>query len=181
MDQGASCSFAVIAPQSCDFRTSRSARSPAITRHLQSHPVPHHHLRYHKCIIRRLSAKRIMLQIRWPSLPDFSSWASSASGIKLPKVKAHEIENQPEKRARTLKHLLKANHINHSIIYNDLRFHNHLPHILGSSYILGADSDELNHISEAESKHLEPWTDSPGEIARHDWRDFLGKREYAHA
>jgi hypothetical protein len=120
-----------------------------------------------------------MLQIRWPSLPDFSSWASSASGIKLPKVKAHEIENQPEKRARTLKHLLKANHINHSIIYNDLRFHNHLPHILGSSYILGADSDELNHISEAESKHLEPWADSPGEIARHDWKDFLGKREYA--
>lgn len=119
-----------------------------------------------------------MLQIRWPSLPDFSSWASSASGIKLPKVKAHEIEAQPEKRARTLKHLLKANHINHSIIYNDLRFHNHLPHILGSSYILGADADELNHISEAESKHLEPWTDSPGEIARHDWRDFLGKREY---
>ena len=120
-----------------------------------------------------------MLQIRWPSLPDFSSWASSASGIKLSKVKTHEIEAQPEKRARTLKHLLKANHINHSIIYNDLRFHNHLPHILGSSYILGAEADELNHISEAESKHLEPWKDSPGEIARHDWRDFLGKREYA--
>jgi hypothetical protein len=120
-----------------------------------------------------------MLQIRWPSLPDFTGWANSASGIKLPKVKAHEIEAQPEKRARTLKHLLKANHINHSIIYNNLRFHNHLPHILGSSYILGAEAEELNHISEAESKHLEPWTDSPAEIARHDWRDFLGKREYA--
>jgi hypothetical protein len=120
-----------------------------------------------------------MLQIRWPSLPDFTGWANSASGIKLPKVKAHEIEAQPEKRARTLKHLLKANHINHSIIYNNLRFHNHLPHVLGSSYILGAEADELNHISEAESKHLEPWKDSPAEIARHDWRDFLGKREYA--
>ena len=120
-----------------------------------------------------------MLQIRWPSLPDFTGWANSASGIKLPKVKAHEIEAQPEKRARTLKHLLKANHINHSIIYNNLRFHNHLPHILGSSYILGAEADELNHISEAESKHLEPWTDSPAEIARNDRRDFLGKREYA--
>ena len=43
-----------------------------------------------------------MLQIRWPSLPDFTGWANSASGIKLPKVKAHEIEAQPEKRARTL-------------------------------------------------------------------------------
>lgn len=149
------------------------------------HCAAKHHLKRStttKCIITRrpswLKHKHIMLQIRWPSLPDFTSWASSASGIKLPKVKAHEIEAQPEKRARTLKHLLKANHINHSIIYNNLRFHNHLPHILGSSYILGADADELNHISEAESKHLEPWADSPGEIARHDWRDFLGKREY---
>lgn len=119
-----------------------------------------------------------MLQFKLPSLPDFSSWTGGAGGIKLPKVKAHEIEAQPEKKARTLKHLLKANHINHSIIYNNLKFHNHLPHVLGSSYILGAESDELNHISEAESKHLEPWKDSPGEIARHDWRDFLGKREY---
>jgi hypothetical protein len=119
-----------------------------------------------------------MLQIRWPSLPSFSDWANSAAGIKLPKVTAHEIEAQPEKRARTLKHLLKANHINHSIIYNNLRFHNHLPHILGSAYILGADSDQLNHISEAESKQLEHWDDSPGEIARFDWREFLGRREY---
>lgn len=36
----------------------------------------------------------------------------------------------------------------------------------------------MSHIYDAEAKHLEPWKDSPGEIAKHDWRDFLGKREY---
>lgn len=108
-------------------------------------------------------------------LPSFSL---PGGGIRLPKVQVHDIEERPEKRARTLKHLLKANHINHSIIYNELRFHNHTPHILGSAYILGADADQLNHIYDVESKNLESWKDSPGEIAKHDWRDFLGKREY---
>jgi hypothetical protein len=118
-----------------------------------------------------------MIQFRLPQL----SWGLTGTAIKLPKADVHDIEERAEKRARTLKHLLKANHINHSVIYNQLRFHNHTPHVLGSAYILGADSDELNHIYEAESRHLEPWRDSPGEIARHDWRDFLGKREYQRA
>ena len=117
-----------------------------------------------------------MFQFRLPSWPNLSN-LGGGGGIKLPKVESHEIEANPAKRARSLKHLIKANHINHSIIYNKLRFHNHTPHILSSAYILGADSDELTHIYEAESKHLEPWHDSPGEIAKHDWRDFLGKRE----
>lgn len=115
-----------------------------------------------------------MFQFRLPGLPDFSSWAPRT----LPRVQVHDVEERPEKRARTLKHLLKANHINHSIIYNNLRFHNHTPHILASSYILGAESQELNHIYDVESESLEPWSDSPGEIAKHDWRDYLGKKEY---
>ncbi|KAF2172301.1 hypothetical protein M409DRAFT_17536 [Zasmidium cellare ATCC 36951] len=119
-----------------------------------------------------------MLQFKLPQLPTFGLFRG---GIQVPKAEVHDVEERPEKRARTLKHLLKANHINHSIIYNKLRFHNHTPHILSSAYILGADSDELTHIYEAESKHLEPWHDSPGEIAKHDWRDFLGKREYQRA
>ena len=119
-----------------------------------------------------------MFQFRLPTL----SWSlPTGGGIKLPKAEIHDVEERPEKRARTLKHLLKANHINHSVIYNSLRFHNHLPHILSSAYILGADSDQLSHIYDAESKHLESWHDSPGEIAKHDWRDFLGKREYQRA
>lgn len=119
-----------------------------------------------------------MLTFRLPSLP---SWGQFLGGIRIPKAEVHDVEERAEKRARTLKHLLKANHINHSIIYNQLRFHNHTPHILASAYILGADHDHLNDIYDAESKHLEGWVDSPGEIARHDWRDFLGKREYQRA
>lgn len=116
-----------------------------------------------------------MFSFRLPQLPTFSL---PGSGIKLPKSTVHSVEENPDKRARTLKHLIKHNHITHSVIYNNLRFHNHTPHILSSSYILGAGSELLNQIYEAESKNLDPWVDSPGEIAKHDWRDFLGKREY---
>ena len=31
---------------------------------------------------------------------------------------------------------------------------------------------------ESESKVVEPWVDSPGEVSREDWRDYLGRREY---
>ena len=49
--------------------------------------------------------------------------------------------------------------------------------ILGSAYLLGADSDHLNDIFEKENKELEPWRDSPGEISTYDWRDYLGDRQ----
>ena len=49
--------------------------------------------------------------------------------------------------------------------------------ILGSSYILGANPDQLTKIYEVESRGLEPWQDSPGEISIDDWREFLGKRK----
>jgi len=119
-----------------------------------------------------------MFQFR---LPAFPAWSFPGGGINISKAEIHDVEERPEKRARTLKHLLKANHINHSIIYNELRFHNHAPHILSSAYIFGADGDELHHIYEVESESLEPWADSPGEISKHDWRDFLGKRNYQRA
>lgn len=121
-----------------------------------------------------------MFQFRLPKI-QLPSWSLPGSGIKISKAEVHEIEERPEKRARTVKHLIKANHINHSIIYNELRFHNHTPHILGSAYILGADVEELNYIYEEEGKNLEPWKDSPGEISEDDWRDYLGKKEYQRA
>lgn len=101
--------------------------------------------------------------------------------IDLPSVEIHNVETAPEKRPRTLKHLLRANHVNHSILYHDLRFDNHLPHILGSAYILGASPDQLNHIYDEEAKELEAWKPSPGEISFEDWRDYLGEKEYQKA
>lgn len=101
--------------------------------------------------------------------------------IDIPPVPVHRIETDPDKRARCLKHLLKANHVNHSIVYHNLEFDNHLPHILCSAYLLGATEPQLHTIYDAESKELEPWRDSPSEIIEDDWRDFLGDKRYQRA
>lgn len=101
--------------------------------------------------------------------------------IDIPPVPVHDIETAPEKRPRTLKHLLKANHVNHSIIYHNLQFDNHTPHILCSAYWLGAEPHQLYHIYEVESKELEPWVPSPSEVLQEDWRDFLGDKRYQRA
>ena len=112
-----------------------------------------------------------------------TTWGSSSSQstFDLEPVTVHDVEHLPEKRSRTLKHLLKANHINHSILYHHLQFSNHTPHILCSAYLLGANEDQLHHIYDEESKELEEWQDSPAEISHDDWRLFLGKREYQRA
>lgn len=104
--------------------------------------------------------------------------SSAHQAIPLEPVEVHSVETNPEKRPRTLKHLLKANHVNHSILYHSLRYHNHLPHLLGSAYILGASPSQLHTIYDEEAKELEPWTDSPEEVTDGDWRDFLGDRTY---
>ncbi|KAH7408244.1 hypothetical protein DE146DRAFT_606673 [Phaeosphaeria sp. MPI-PUGE-AT-0046c] len=117
------------------------------------------------------------------SLPSFLRNVGSGSypRVELASVEIHDIETAAEKRPRTLKHLLKANHANYSILYHDLRFHNHAPHILGSAYMLGGTADHLNEIYEKEAEELEAWQDSPGEISKDDWREFLGKKEYQRA
>jgi hypothetical protein len=106
------------------------------------------------------------------NLPNFQ-----ASPISLPNVSIHNIETSSDRRARTLKHLIKANHANFSIIFHDLRFHNHTPHILGSAFLLGGTSEHLNDVYEKETRSLEAWKDAPGEVTVGEWRDFLGKRE----
>ncbi|KAL8967952.1 MAG: hypothetical protein Q9197_005142 [Variospora fuerteventurae] len=53
--------------------------------------------------------------------------------------------------------------------------------LLGSAYLIGSESAHLNDIYDEESKKLEPWTDSPGEVSTYDWRDFLGNPKYQRA
>jgi hypothetical protein len=55
--------------------------------------------------------------------------------------------------------------------------------LLGSAYLLSAPSDHLDSIYEDATKNEghEPWVDSPSEIALHDYREFLGKRDYQRA
>ncbi|KAI1767412.1 hypothetical protein GGR53DRAFT_518480 [Hypoxylon sp. FL1150] len=116
-----------------------------------------------------------------PVVNRFVSNKSETRTIDIPPVEVHNVETSPEKRPRTLKHLLKANHVNHSILYHDLEFHNHMPHILGSAYLLGANVQQLLEIYDVEARDLEPWRPSPAEIVEDDWRDFLGDPKYQRA
>ena len=110
---------------------------------------------------------------------------SPTTSISLPPVPTHDLEATTASKDRTtrrLKHLLKLNHVNHAILFHHRHFHNHAPHLLGSAYLLGSDAEHLNRIYDSEAASgLVPWEDSPGEIARYDWRDFLGRREYERA
>lgn len=111
----------------------------------------------------------------------FTSTDYASQSIDLPSVKIHDVETAPEKRPRTLKHLIRANHVNHSIIYHNLQFHNHMSHLLGSAYLLGSNVEQLHKIYDEESKELEDWEDSPAEVSDADWRDFLGDKRYQRA
>lgn len=53
--------------------------------------------------------------------------------ITLKSVEIYDVETRQEKRSRTLKHLIKLNHANHAILFHDLEFHNHMPHVWGQS------------------------------------------------
>ena len=111
-----------------------------------------------------------------------ASWTTgSYATFDLAPVQVHDVGRLPEKSSRTLKHLIKANHINHSIFYHNLEFHNHTVHILCSAYLLGAHEDQLHCIYDEEAKVLEEWVDSPSEITEHDWRLYLGKHEFQRA
>ena len=74
------------------------------------------------------------------SLPSFlrAGGGGSYPRVNLASVEIHDIETAAEKRPRTLKHLLKANHANYAILYHDLRFHNHAPHVWTSNTMLPA-------------------------------------------
>lgn len=61
-------------------------------------------------------------------IPRFLQGVAETS-IDLKPVEIHDIEAKSDKRARSLKQLLKLNHVNHSIIYHNLSFHNHMPHV----------------------------------------------------
>ena len=104
------------------------------------------------------------------------------AAIGVPAVEVHNVETAPEKRPRTLKHLLRANHVNHAVVYHDLQWDNHLAHALSSAYLLGASAAQLHSLYDAAATGgLEPWRDAPAEVVQADWRDFLGDRRYQRA
>ncbi|KAI1917093.1 hypothetical protein LOZ39_003550 [Ophidiomyces ophidiicola] len=115
-----------------------------------------------------------------PSLKSYTR-QSKEHTVNIAPAEIYDVETAREKSARALKHLLKLNHANFSLLYNGLMLYNHIPHLLSTAYLFGADHEHLNRLYESESAELEPWADSPGEIGDDDWRDFLGKRDYQRA
>lgn len=69
-----------------------------------------------------------MFTISLPSFGKLFSWRDRTV-FDLSPVKVHETDTAQEKPARALKHLLKLNHANHAILWNERRFHNHAPHV----------------------------------------------------
>lgn len=101
--------------------------------------------------------------------------------IDLPRVQVHHVETTPDRRARSLKHLIKANHVNYALIYRNLEFDNHNAHLLTSAYLFGADATKLIKLYEAKAEVLGPWEPSPAEVIDEDWDDFVGDRRYQRA
>ncbi|KAJ6157366.1 hypothetical protein N7470_004958 [Penicillium chermesinum] len=119
-----------------------------------------------------------MLSINWPSLRSLRLFSWEKQPLKVSPVKIHDIDSAQENPGRALKHLLRLNHANYAILYNDRKFHNHAPHILCAAFLQGADADDLTRMYETESKLLDAWEDSPAEVTAEDWREHLGHREY---
>ncbi|KAI3332269.1 hypothetical protein HD806DRAFT_479950 [Xylariaceae sp. AK1471] len=116
-----------------------------------------------------------------PVVNRFINSSDGSRSIDIPPVEVHNVETAPEKRPRTLKHLLRANHVNHSILYHNLQYDNHMVHILCSAYLLGASDTQLHNIYDVEAEELEPWKPSPAEVHEGDWRGFLGDKRYQRA
>ncbi len=108
--------------------------------------------------------------------------ATAATTVAIEALPVQDIEADQERRSRLLKHLLKANHINYSVVYStDLQLNNLNSHHLATAYILGANEDHLDTIYNEQIKTLDPWTPSPAEVIDEDYRDFLGDRNYQRA
>ena len=54
---------------------------------------------------------------------------SSVQGVQVESVGIHDVETSQDRSGRALKHLLKLNHVNFSICYHNLQYHNHIPHV----------------------------------------------------
>ena len=67
--------------------------------------------------------------------------------ISLKPVDIHEIETLQEKRARTLKHLIKLNHVNHAILFHNRQFHNHMPHVCEVHFNVAELNSILNAVA----------------------------------
>ncbi|GIJ90433.1 hypothetical protein Asppvi_009387 [Aspergillus pseudoviridinutans] len=92
------------------------------------------------------------------------------------------LEGHDDERATTLRRLLEKGHVSVAPLREPkLILHSHLPHLLGSAYLLGASSTLLEELYEHEVSTLVQVDDSfirGDAITRENWRDFLTQKSY---
>ncbi|KAF7179895.1 hypothetical protein CNMCM7691_008947 [Aspergillus felis] len=106
-----------------------------------------------------------------------------ASGLRdLQPVPVYDVTKFPDERTQKLRSLLEQGHVTVAPLRDpELILHSHLPHLLGSAYALGANSDQLTRTYEHEITQLVPISRGfiRGEaISKENWRDFLTRKEY---
>lgn len=77
-----------------------------------------------------------------------------------------------------LNKLLSHSFANYQLLYNELSFHNHNAHHLGSLHLLGASDEQLETTYETMCKELDPYEKSPEEITSTNWRKHLGDKHF---
>ncbi|KAF7156275.1 hypothetical protein CNMCM5623_009668 [Aspergillus felis] len=92
------------------------------------------------------------------------------------------LEGHDDERATTLRRLLEKGHVSVAPLREPkLILHSHLPHLLGSAYLLGASSTLLEELYEHEVSTLVQVDDNfirGDAITRENWRDFLTQKSY---
>ncbi|KAB8078313.1 hypothetical protein BDV29DRAFT_152842 [Aspergillus leporis] len=109
---------------------------------------------------------------------------TSTKNVDLTPVPSFNLGSLPDERSKTLQSLLQQNHQDHAVLLDPrLIFHNHMPHMLGSAYLLGFPPDKLVKMYQNEAlrlKGLDSRFIRTG-ITGDNWRDFLGKKKYTAA
>ncbi|KAG8742800.1 hypothetical protein FRC10_000910 [Ceratobasidium sp. 414] len=102
---------------------------------------------------------------------------SFASAFTSPSAPTPNAGITPDSTA-ALQRLLKENHQRFHVFFNDMHFHNHLPHHLFAAYGIGAPPSVLQAAFDHHASYQRPAYKSPESITRENWTKFLGNEDY---
>ncbi|KIX07444.1 uncharacterized protein Z518_02097 [Rhinocladiella mackenziei CBS 650.93] len=93
-----------------------------------------------------------------------------------------DVYKMSDQRTQTLQKLLEKGHVTVAPLRNpQLILHSHLPHLLGSAFVLGADSQQLIATYEHDVKSLVDIDETfvrGDKISKGNWRQFLREKSY---
>ncbi|KAF7585245.1 hypothetical protein BBP40_011596, partial [Aspergillus hancockii] len=119
-------------------------------------------------------------------LARYAPWyfAIERKNVDLAPLPTFYLTSLPDERSKTLLSLLQQNHQDYAVLFEPkLLFHNHMPHMLGTAYLLGFPQDKLIKAYQNEAQHLKKLDSGliRTGVTRNNWRDFFGKKKYTAA